>query len=91
LAILLRVRAYTRIGELVRELDTAEHAGPGQYELPNGGKFKAEAIADAGLSKSEAYRYQELAGGRDEQDKQAGGAASEARVAFLFGYSLLSS
>ncbi len=47
---------------LVRELDTASN----QYALPTAGKSKAEAIADAGLSKSAAYRCEELAGPRDE-------------------------
>lgn len=73
----IKLRASVRIGELVRELDTAEHAGPGKYELPRDGKLKADAIAEAGLSKSEAYRFQELAGPRNEQAQTAGKAAAE--------------
>jgi hypothetical protein len=46
-----------RIGELVRELDKAQREGPaGEYKLPNAGKSKADAITDAGLSRSQAYR-----------------------------------
>ncbi len=75
----IKLRANVRIGELVRELETAERgAGPaGSVALPSGGKSKAEAIADAGLSKSEAYRAQELAGPREERAQKAGKAAAE--------------
>jgi hypothetical protein len=46
------------IGELVRVLETAEAHG-GKICLPDSGKPKSQAIAEAGLSKSEAYRYQD--------------------------------
>lgn len=61
----IRLRASIRIGELVRGLETAEREGsPGTYRLPIDGKSKADAIADAGLSKTDAYRCQELAGSK---------------------------
>ncbi len=63
--------APARIGELVRELDTNERA---RTDLRPSGETqtKTRAIADAGLSKSEAYRMQELAGPRDAQAQHAG-------------------
>ncbi len=74
----IHLRACVRIGELVRELDTAQGerfdptSSHQREEVP-----KAQAIVDAGLSSSAAYRYQELAGGRDERAQAAGKAASE--------------
>lgn len=38
---------------------------------------KDDAIAEAGISRSVAYSYQALAGGRDERAQAAGKAASE--------------
>src|SRR3954471_19001574 len=75
----IRLRASIRIGELVRELETAQREGPpGNVRLPSGGKSKAGAIADAGLSTSSAHRYEELAGGRDQRGMAAAKAAAEA-------------
>lgn len=56
-----RTRASVRVGELVRELETNERA---RTDLRPSGETqtKERAIAEAGLSKSEAYRYQDLAG-----------------------------
>ena len=74
----IKLRASVRIGELVRELDRAQAGGAG-----GGTKVlasilsKTEAIAEAGLSKPTAYRYQELAGPRDENLQAAGKAAAE--------------
>ena len=75
----IKLRASVRIGELLRELDRAERGdGPaGAVALPSGGKSKTDAIADAGLSKSTAHRYQELAGPKEEQAQAAGKAAAE--------------
>ena len=76
----IKLRANVRIGELVRELETAQTARADdgvEVRLPSGGKSKAEAIAEAGLSKSEAYRAQELAGPREERAQKAGKAAAE--------------
>lgn len=72
----IKLRASVRIGELVRELDTAPQGGaPDRGKFPDGGKVAA--IESAGLSKSEAYRFQELAGPRDRQAQTAGKAAAE--------------
>jgi hypothetical protein len=64
----------------VRELDTARviggRGGELEFQLLGDGKLKAEAIADAGLSKTAAYRYQDLAGPRDKQAQHAGKAAA---------------
>ncbi len=74
----IHLRACVRIGELVRELDTApagwaSHFNSGPAEV----KSKAQAIADAGIGQTVAYDYQALAGGRDERAQAAGKAASE--------------
>ena len=60
-----------RIGELVRELDTARAGRP---PLNNSSQrreelSKAEAVAQAGLTVPTAYRYQELAGPRDDEGR----------------------
>jgi len=75
----IKLRASVRIGELVRELDTAQSHG-GKVWRPSSGKSKSEAIADAGLSKSTANRYEGLAGPRDEDLQAAGKAAAEGRM-----------
>jgi len=74
----IHLRACVRIGELVRELDTASAGRPRENECEQPHQFsKAEAIADAGIPKRTAYDYQALAGGRDERAQAAGKAASE--------------
>ena len=80
----IHLRACVRIGELSRDLDQAQtvrHADGARVRLPAGGKSKAEALADAGISTSTAQRYEELAGGREEQAQAAGRAAMEAYFA----------
>ena len=72
----IRLRASVRIGELVRELDKAQPTYSG-VQLPEAGKLKSEAIAEAGLSRTQAYRYQELAGPREANLQSAGKAAAE--------------
>lgn len=68
----IRGRATLRMGELVRDLDTAEREGaPGIYRLPDNGKSKADAIAAAGLSRTEAHRLQEIAGPREQRAQVA--------------------
>jgi hypothetical protein len=64
-----------RIGELSRELDKA--AGRPNSSHQREELSKAEALAEAGLSTSSANRYEQLAGGRDEQAQAAGKAAAE--------------
>lgn len=77
----IHLRACVRIGELSRDLDQAQtvrNADGATVRLPAGGKSKAAALADAGISTSTAQRYEELAGGREEQAQAAGRAAMEA-------------
>lgn len=56
----IRIRAKRRIGELSAALETAKHEGPGAV-LPKCGKYKANVLKDAGVSKSEANRCERLA------------------------------
>lgn len=49
-------RAYLRIGELSRELETSRPLNGKGHELPNCGKFKKDALHAAGLSTSVAHR-----------------------------------
>ena len=78
----IHLRACVRIGELSRELERADHGGSGGgSKFPAVGTSKAQALADAGLSTSTAHRYEELAGGREEQAQAAGKAAMEAYFA----------
>ena len=75
----IHLRACVRIGELSRELERAEPGGAGGgSKFPSVGISKAQALADAGISTSTAHRYEELAGGREEQAQAAGRAAMEA-------------
>ena len=48
----------------MRDLDKSAGGANPLATLPDGGKSKQDAITDAGLSLSQAYRYQELAGPR---------------------------
>ena len=80
----IQLRACVRIGELSRELDQAKTLrvpGGATVRLPTGGKSKAEALSDAGLTTSTAHRYEALAGSRDAQAQAAGNAAMEAYFA----------
>ncbi|UPY35046.1 hypothetical protein [Sediminicoccus sp. KRV36] len=78
----IHLRACVRIGELSRELERADHGGSGGgSKFPAVGTSKAQALADAGISTSTAHRYEELAGGREEQAQAAGRAAMEAYFA----------
>ena len=78
----IHLRACVRIGELSRELERAEPGGVGGgSKFPAVGISKAQALADAGISTSTAHRYEELAGGREEQAQAAGRAAMEAYFA----------
>ena len=73
----IRLRASVRIGELVRELDKSAGGSNPAATLPAGGKSKQKTIAEAGLSRTQAYRYQELAGPREANLQSAGKAAAE--------------
>lgn len=79
----IKLRASIRVGQLVQELDAAQGV---RVDLTSSQRreevtTKAEAIADAGLSKSEAYRYQELAGPREHRARTAASAAVEKHFA----------
>jgi hypothetical protein len=73
----LRLRAVQRLGELSIALDKAKLAGKGTVCLPNGGKTKAQALADVGISTSTAQRYEQLAGGRRAHDQKAARVAAD--------------
>jgi hypothetical protein len=78
----IQKRACIRIGELSRELETAEREGArGNYRLPSSGKSKAQALAEAGISTSTAQRYEELVGGREQQGIATAMAAAEVHFA----------
>jgi hypothetical protein len=75
-------RACIRIGQISRELETAEHGGAGGGSKVSAGALsKAETLAEAGISKRTAYKYEELAGGKTEQGQRAAEAAAEAYFA----------
>ncbi|WP_424138629.1 hypothetical protein [Roseomonas chloroacetimidivorans] len=72
----IKLRASIRIGELAREIETAERARTDLH--PDAGtQTKTAILAEAGLSTSTAHRYEELAGGRQEQAQNAAKAAAE--------------
>jgi hypothetical protein len=72
----IHLRACVRIGELSRELERAEPGGAGGgSKIPPVGISKTQALADAGVPTSTAHRYEELAGGREQQAQAAGRAA----------------
>lgn len=70
----IKRRAGIRIGEISRELETAK-ANQHKARLPNVGK--KQALADAGISTSQAHRLEELAGGKTEQGIKAAKNAAE--------------
>jgi len=62
-----RLRASIQLGELVRELDSAQGTrDPETGRLGPAVPTKDDAIERAGLSRPTAHRYQTLTGGRDE-------------------------
>src|SRR5215510_4800161 len=67
----IKLRACVKIGEISRDLEKAGN----QYALPADGKSKEQQLAEAGISTSAAHRYEELAGGREEQAMQIAAAA----------------
>ena len=56
----IKLRAFTRIGEISRELEKAE-AHVGKICLPDSGKSKAQTLNAAGISTSTAHRAEKLA------------------------------
>jgi hypothetical protein len=71
----IKLRACQRIGEISRELEKVETAGPSSVRIPASGKPKAQVLAEAGISTSTANRYEQLTGSSDEQGIAAGLAA----------------
>ena len=64
----IRLRACIRIGEISRDLEKAGHGGAGGgTKIPSTGISKEQQLAQAGISTSTAHRYEELAGGKEEQ------------------------
>jgi hypothetical protein len=58
----IRLRACQRIGEISRDLEKAQYNKGHGTVVPSDGKYKAEVLAEAGISTSTAQRYEELAG-----------------------------
>jgi N6-adenosine-specific RNA methylase IME4 len=57
----IRKRAEDKLGELSAKLDKAQKVGRGRkVRLPKGGKMKAQALKEAGISKSAANRYEKF-------------------------------
>ena len=59
----IKARAYIRIGEISRELETSKGGSNPQATLPGGGKSKSATLRDAGISTSTAHRAEQLAAG----------------------------
>lgn len=58
----IKARAARRIGELSKALDKGHKVGQGSdVQLPSTGKLKAETLAAAGLSTSQANRFEAIA------------------------------
>jgi hypothetical protein len=62
----IRLRAIAQIGKISKELEKAEYTKGHGTVIPSSGKYKAEQLADAGISTSTANRYEQLAA-PDEQ------------------------
>jgi hypothetical protein len=77
----IHLRACVRIGEISRELEKSAFVPRQGASLPSGGKTKAEALAEAGISTSAANRYEEIAGGKEARGIAAANAAAEAHFA----------
>jgi hypothetical protein len=57
----IKLRAVRRIGQLSKELEKVETAGPSTVRLPASGKPKAAVLKEAGLSTSTAHRCEQVA------------------------------
>ena len=58
----LKVRAQRRLGELSKQLETAPGTRTDKEPLPSSGKkLKAATLKDAGISTSQAHRFEKLA------------------------------
>jgi hypothetical protein len=68
----IRLRASIRIGELSRDLETAQG-----LRANDGTKSKEQILDDAGLAKRTAYNYEQLTGGREKQAQKVANNAAE--------------
>ena len=57
----IKLRAYRRIGEISAALDKSGGGANPQATLPTGGTSKADALKDAGISRSTANRCEQVA------------------------------
>ncbi len=71
----IHLRACVRIGELSRELETAQGIRTSSEQSDK--VTKNEALKVAGISRSTAHDYEQLAGGREAQGQHAAVAALE--------------
>lgn len=76
----IRLRASIKIGELVGDLDTAQGART-ELRPDSGTKLKDDAIKAAGLTRTDAYECQQLAGGKVEAVAVLAHQAAEAHFA----------
>jgi hypothetical protein len=73
----IKMRAIIKIGELSRDLEKAD-PGPEPKDTSHRREVsKTKALKEAGISKSAANRYEQLAGPREKQAQAAVGAAIE--------------
>jgi hypothetical protein len=74
----IRLRAIRKIGELSQGLDKAQGRRTDLKLSDNDvAKSKSQQLADAGINKRTAERYEQLAGPREEQAQQAANAAAD--------------
>ena len=65
----IKLRAFARIGEISKELETAHKVGQGsEVQLPTAGKLKSEVLKSAGISTSTAHRAEKLAENKEAVD-----------------------
>jgi hypothetical protein len=72
----LQRRACIKIGELSRELDKAQGART-DTSSERSDKVKSKALKAAGISRSTAHDYEQLAGGSEKNGQAAAAAAAE--------------
>ena len=57
----IRARAFRRMGEISRELETVRFDGPSTVRIPSSGKPKSAVLSEAGISTSQAHRAEKVA------------------------------
>ena len=65
----IQMRATLKLSELSRKLNTSKGGSNPAATLPSGGKSKADALAEAGISTSAAHRIEALTGRADLDDE----------------------